>query len=158
MRIIIQRVREARVAVTDAASGAAGEERTVGEIGPGLCVLVGVTHTDGVTEAEKTAKKICELKLLRNAAGEDDPKSRLSVSEAGAKVLLVSQFTLYASVKKGTKPSWSHAAPADKALPLFNRLAEEIRSRGVDTETGEFGAHMNVYLTNDGPFTIFYEV
>ena len=97
MRIIIQRVREARVTVTDAASGAAGEERTVGEIGPGLCVLVGVTHTDGVAEA-------------------------------------------------------------DKALPLFNRLAEQIPSRGVDTETGEFGAHMNVYLTNDGPFTIFYEV
>ncbi|XCB29395.1 D-aminoacyl-tRNA deacylase [Arcanobacterium hippocoleae] len=159
MRIVIQRVREAAVSVVEEnfADGSGKFEREVGRIGMGLCVLVGITHGDGELQAAKMARKICELKLLRDAENSDDTASRRSVEEANASVLLVSQFTLYADVKKGKKPSWSHAAPGDAALPVFNQLAAQIRARGVHVETGSFGEMMNVQLINDGPFTIVYE-
>ena len=159
MRIIIQRVREAAVTVVaeNIPYGTPGCEREVGRIGAGLCVLLGVTHDDGPAQIEKVARKICELKLLRGADGADDPANRRGVAEAAAQVLLVSQFTLYADVKKGKKPSWSDAAPGDLAEPIFNQVVEAVRARGVDVETGQFGAMMNVQLVNDGPFTIFFE-
>ncbi len=148
MRSVIQRVKRAKVTVG---------ERVVGEIGPGLCVLVGVTHDDGSAEVEKTARKIAQLKLLRGPDGFDDVETRVSAEESGAPVLLVSQFTLYADVRKGRKPSWSKAAGADVAEPVFDQLVEAVRGYGVPVETGEFGAMMDVELVNDGPFTILFE-
>ena len=155
MRAVIQRVKRAKVSVVDEATG---ERAVTGEIGAGLCVLLGVTHDDGPAQIEKTARKIAQLKLLRAPNGSDDPKERVSAEETKAPVLLVSQFTLYADVKKGTKPSWSHAAPGDKAEPIFDAVVEAVRGYGLDVQTGQFGAMMDVELVNDGPFTIFAEV
>ncbi|MDR6939855.1 D-aminoacyl-tRNA deacylase [Arcanobacterium hippocoleae] len=159
MRIVIQRVKQASVTVWDENMPQDSEKagRIVGQIAAGLCVLVGVTHEDGVEQIEKIARKICELKLLRDVNHEDIPANRRSVVDAAAEVLLVSQFTLYADVKKGKKPSWSHAAPGELARPIFDQLAAAIRARGVKVETGEFGAMMDVQLINDGPFTILFE-
>lgn len=148
MRSVIQRVKRAKVTV---------DERVVGDIGPGLCVLVGVTHGDGPAEIEKTARKIAQLKLLRGPDGSDDVGARVSAEESGAPVLLVSQFTLYADVRKGRKPSWSHAAGADVAEPVFGQLVQAVRGYGLQVKIGEFGAMMDVELVNDGPFTIIFE-
>ncbi|QOR48026.1 D-tyrosyl-tRNA(Tyr) deacylase [Trueperella pecoris] len=149
MRAVIQRVTRASVRV-------AGE--VVGEIGPGLCVLVGITHDDDSATIAKTARKIAQLKLLRAPDGNDDAGARVSAEESGAPVLLVSQFTLYADVRKGRKPSWSHAAGGDIAEPIFDALVDAVRGHGLQVETGRFGAMMDVELVNDGPFTILLEV
>lgn len=149
MRAVIQRAKRAKVTV-------AGE--TVGEIGEGLCVLIGVTHDDGDFQIEKVARKIAELKILRKP-GSDDEGERLGAVEAGAPVLLISQFTLYADVRKGRRPSWSHAAPGDIAEPIVDAVAARLRDvYGLHVETGKFGALMEVELVNDGPFTIIVEV
>ena len=148
MRALIQRVTHAHVSV---------EGEVVGEIGPGLCVLIGITHTDGSEQVEKIAKKIAQLKILRNRDGDDEAKSRMSAEELQAPILLVSQFTLYADVRKGRKPSWSHAASGEIAQPLFNDLVAAVQSYGLPVSTGEFGAMMQVELVNDGPFTIWAE-
>lgn len=149
MRSVIQRVKRASVSV---------DGHVVGQIGAGLCVLVGVTHEDGPAEIDKTARKIAQLKLLRGPDGSDDVGARVSAEESGAAVLLVSQFTLYADVRKGRKPSWSKAAGGDVAQPVFDQLVEAVRAYGLPVETGEFGAMMDVELVNDGPFTILVEV
>lgn len=149
MRSVIQRVKRASVSV---------DGHVVGQIGAGLCVLVGVTHEDGPAEIDKTARKIAQLKLLRGPDGSDDVGARVSAEESGAAVLLVSQFTLYADVRKGRKPSWSKAAGGDVAQPVFDQLVEAVRGYGLPVETGEFGAMMDVELVNDGPFTILVEV
>ena len=109
-------------------------------------------------EIDKTARKIAQLKLLRGPDGSDDVGARVSAEESGAAVLLVSQFTLYADVRKGRKPSWSKAAGGDVAQPVFDQLVEAVRGYGLPVETGEFGAMMDVELVNDGPFTILVEV
>lgn len=155
MRIIIQRVKSASVDVF----ADSGEVRRVGEIGSGYCVLVGITHTDGEAEVAKVARKIAELKLLRGPDNTDDPAARVALEEAGdsAAALLVSQFTLYADVRKGRKPGWSRAAGGEQAKPVFEALVAAVRERGIRVETGEFGAMMDVQLINDGPFTIFYD-
>ena len=140
--------------VADPESGA---PVVTGEIGAGLCVLIGVTHEDGTAQVEKIARKIAQLKLLRAADGSDDTAARQSVEEAGAPVLAISQFTLYADVRKGTKPGWSHAAPGPVAEPIFDALVTALRARGLQVETGRFGAMMDVELVNDGPFTIIAE-
>ncbi|MFP7696325.1 D-aminoacyl-tRNA deacylase [Trueperella sp. LYQ143] len=132
--------------------------RLVGQIGSGLCVLIGITHGDGPEQVAKMARKIAQLKLLRAPCGSDDARDRVSVEDSGAPVLLVSQFTLYADVRKGRKPSWSHAAPAPVAEPLFDQLVQTLRAHGVEVHTGEFGAMMDVELVNDGPMTIIAEV
>lgn len=116
--------------------------------GEGLLALVGVTHEDGPEQVATIARKICELRIL---SGER------SVLDTGAGVLVVSQFTLYADVRKGRRPSWSGAAPAAVAEPLVEQVVEAIRARGVPVETGTFGAHMRVGLVNDGPVTILVE-
>lgn len=159
MRIVIQRVREASVTVVDQEKSLedANLEREVGRIGAGLCVLVGITHEDSAVQVEKVVRKICELKLLRDEKGDDNPTNRRSVEEIGGSVLLVSQFTLYADVKKGKKPSWSKAAPGEVAAPIFEQVVAGVRARGINVETGEFGAMMNVKIVNDGPFTIIFE-
>mgnify|MGYP000845709894 FL=1 len=147
MRTVIQRVRRAEVRVDGA---------VVGAVDSGLCVLVGVTHGDGRAQIEKTARKIAQLRILRSSDGGDD--ERRSAEEAGAAVLLVSQFTLYADVRKGRRPGWSHAAPGDVAEPIVEEVARELHDvYGLHVETGRFGAMMDVELVNDGPFTILVE-
>ncbi|MDD7464676.1 MAG: D-aminoacyl-tRNA deacylase [Actinomycetaceae bacterium] len=154
MRAVIQRVKRAKVTVTDDPSG---EPVVTGDIGAGLCVLVGITHTDGAVQIEKIARKIAQLKLLRSPQGSDDPSERMGAEEVNAPVLIISQFTLYADVRKGKKPGWSHAAPGDVAEPIFDELVQAVRDHGLHVETGRFGAMMDVEIVNDGPFTIIAE-
>ncbi|MDP9800649.1 D-tyrosyl-tRNA(Tyr) deacylase [Arcanobacterium wilhelmae] len=155
MRVVIQRVKRAKVTAYREDVPEIGE--VTGEIGAGLMVLVGVSPEDGDAQIEKTARKIAQLKLLRGDAS-DDPAQRVSAQDSGAPVLLVSQFTLYADVRKGTKPGWSHAAPGPVAEPIFDRVVEAVRGYGIEVSTGRFGAMMDVELVNDGPFTILVEV
>ncbi|WP_026212060.1 D-aminoacyl-tRNA deacylase [Longispora albida] len=142
MRAVVQTVSRARVTV--------GDEVT-GEIGRGLLVLAGVTHTDTAADAAKLARKIWELRIIGTADGER------SASDLGLPVLVVSQFTLYADTRKGRRPSWNAAAPAGVAEPLVKALTEELRSLGATVATGRFQAHMLVESVNDGPCTIVLE-
>jgi D-tyrosyl-tRNA(Tyr) deacylase len=112
---------------------------------PGLLALVGVTHDDGPAQVETMARKIAELRVLRDEQ---------SLADAGAPVLVVSQFTLHADTRKGRRPSWSAAAPGPVAEPVIEALVEALRGRGIEVATGRFGAMMAVTLTNDGPFTL----
>lgn len=137
MRAVVQRVSEARVEVDGTVVGAVDR--------PGLVVLLGVTHDDGPAQVQWMARKIAELKLLPDEQ---------SVLESHAPVLVVSQFTLYADVRKGRRPSWSAAAPSEVAEPLVDAVVEALRERGIPVETGTFGAHMAVSLVNDGPVTL----
>lgn len=140
MRAVIQRVLRASVSV---------EDRIVGEIrGPGLMVLLGIKRGDGPEQAATVARKIAELRILEDEA---------SVSEAGAPVLVVSQFTLYGDTSKGRRPSWSQAAPGPEAEPLVDAVVADLRGRGLEVATGRFGAMMQVELVNDGPFTVLVE-
>lgn len=137
MRAVIQRVTSAGVAV-DGRVVASFDE-------PGLVALVGATHGDGPEQASWLAGKIADLRLLRGER---------SVSEAGAPVLVVSQFTLYGDVRKGRRPTWSAAAPGPVAEPLVQAVVDGLRARGVAVTTGTFGADMAVSLVNDGPVTL----
>lgn len=114
----------------------------------GLVALIGVTHGDGPNEVATIARKIAELRLL------DDEKS---VSDVSAPVIVVSQFTLYADVKKGRRPSWNGAAPGPVAEPMVEQVVAALRDRGIEVGTGIFGANMQVELVNDGPVTILVE-
>lgn len=144
MRAVVQRVSEAAVTV-------AGEQ--VGAIsGPGLCVLVGVTHQDTATQAAELARKLWTLRLF------DGGESELSCSDLDAPLLVISQFTLYGDARKGRRPTWQAAAPGPVAEPLLAELVERLRALGATVETGRFGADMKVSLVNDGPFTVLLEV
>ncbi len=112
---------------------------------PGLVALVGVTHDDGPEQVERMARKIAELRILRDEQ---------SVTDVGAPVLVVSQFTLHADTRKGRRPSWSAAAPGPVAEPMIAQLVEALQTRGVEVAQGRFGAMMQVSLVNDGPFTL----
>lgn len=137
MRAVLQRVRRASVVV---------DGETVGEITePGLFVLVGVGPDDGPAEVEFVARKIADLRLLE---GEQ------SVTDAGAPVLVVSQFTLLADTRKGRRPSWNAAAPGDVAEPVVAQVVSALRARGLTVATGRFGAHMEIESVADGPVTI----
>ena len=137
MRAVLQRVTRARVEV---------DGEVVGEISrPGLVALVGVTHDDGPEQVERMARKIAELRILRDEQ---------SVVDAAAPVLVVSQFTVYADTRKGRRPSWSAAAPGPVAEPLVDAVVAALRARGIEVATGRFGAMMSVSLTNDGPVTL----
>ena len=140
MRAVVQRVTRASVTVDGVLVGAI--ER------PGLLVLVGATHDDGPAQVELIARKVADLRILR------DEQSAL---DAGAPVLVVSQFTLYADTRKGRRPSWSAAAPGAVAEPLVDAVVAALRSRGVEVATGVFGADMAVELVNDGPVTVLLE-
>ncbi len=141
MRAVVQRVTRAQVEV---------DGRVVGAVdGPGLLVLVGVTHGDGDTQVAWLSRKIAELRIFEGDR---------SVEEVGGQILLVSQFTLYADVRKGRRPSWSDAAPGPVAEPLVAAVAEALRARGLPVATGTFGAHMSVSLVNDGPVTLVLDV
>ncbi len=142
MRVVMQRVREASVKV-------AGGERA--RIGRGYVVLVGVEEADGKEDAEWLAGKVARMRLFADAQG----AMNLSVEEAGGSVLVVSQFTLHASTRKGNRPSFIRAARPDHAIPLYEHFVRTVqRELGRPVATGEFGADMQVALVNDGPVTI----
>ncbi len=141
MRTVLQRVTSARVVVGGV---------VVGEITrPGLLALVGVTHDDGPEQVERTARKIAELRILREEQ---------SVVDTGAPVLVVSQFTLYGDTRKGRRPSWTAAASGPVAEPLVDGVVAALRKRGIEVATGTFGADMEVSLVNDGPVTLVVDV
>lgn len=142
MRVVVQRVASARVEV-------GGE--TVGAIGAGLLLLAGFEDDDGEADLLWTSAKLCRLRIFADAAG----VMNRSVAESGGEVLAVSQFTLFASVRKGNRPSWSRAARAELSQPLFERFVRQLeRDLGRSVPTGVFGADMQVQLVNDGPVTI----
>ena len=142
MRVVVQRVKEASVAVDGKISG---------KIGPGLLVLAGFEVSDGEADLDWMAGKIVRMRIF---ADENDVMNR-SVLAAGGDVLAVSQFTLYASVKKGNRPSWSRAAAGDISQPLFAQFVEKLSAElGKGVPTGVFGADMQVSLINDGPVTL----
>jgi D-aminoacyl-tRNA deacylase len=120
----------------------------VGEIGAGLCVLVGVTHSDSDAVAEKLAAKVANLRVF---------DGEVSLLETGGSSLVVSQFTLYGDTSRGRRPSWIAAAPPEQAEPLIDAFAAAMRSLGVPVSTGRFRAHMQVALVNDGPVTLLIE-
>ncbi|WP_114203352.1 D-aminoacyl-tRNA deacylase [Janibacter anophelis] len=140
MRTVLQRVTAARVTVDD---------EVVGEIGEGLLALVGVTHDDGPDEVATTVRKIAELRIMRDER---------SVTDCGAGVLVISQFTLHADVRKGRRPSWNAAAPGPVAEPLVDAVAVGLRERGIEVATGRFGADMAIDIHADGPVTIVVDV
>ena len=137
MRAVVQRVARARVTPG-------------GQVGPGLCVLLGVARGDGEEQAERLAGKIARLRIFPDEDGRFD---RSLVDVAGS-ALVVSQFTLIADTAKGNRPSFAEAAPPDQAEPLYERFCAELSTLGVPVETGVFGAQMDVELVNDGPVTI----
>lgn len=143
MRAVCQRVSQARVTPG-------------GEIGGGLCVLLGVARSDGSAEAERLAGKVARLRVFENENGKFDR----SLLDVGGAALVVSQFTLIADSRrqKGTRPDFSGAAPKEEAEPLYERFCEELRALGVPVETGVFGARMELELVNDGPVTIVLDV
>ena len=141
MRAVLQRVSRASVTV---------DGEVVGELTrPGLLALVGVTHDDGPEQVATMARKIADLRILRDER---------SVLDEAAPVLVVSQFTLYADTRKGRRPSWNAAAPGPVAEPVVEQVVAALRARGVEVQTGRFGAHMDVELVNDGPVTIVLDV
>jgi D-tyrosyl-tRNA(Tyr) deacylase len=141
MRAVVQRVSQADVTVNG---------RVVGAIeGPGLMVLVGVTHDDTPEKARRLAAKMWGLRIL-----EDER----SASDVNAPLLVISQFTLYGDTRKGRRPGWSAAAPGPVAEPLVDAVVNELRALGAKVETGIFGADMKVGLVNDGPITLILEV
>ena len=145
MRALVQRVSQARVRV-------AGQ--VVGEIGGGLCCLVGVTHDDDTAQVAKLGSKIWHLRVF----ADDNGHMNRSVADTGGEVLVVSQFTLYGDTRKGRRPSFVAAATPDDAARLIDDLVAELRSLGATVATGVFGADMAVELINDGPVTLMLEV
>lgn len=145
MRALLQRVASASVTV-------AGEE--VGWIGPGLCALIGVTHTDEPAGALRLAERIWGLRIFEDRDG----LSNLSAADVGAAVLVVSQFTLYADLRRGRRPSFVDAARPEAAEPLVRGVVDRLRELGAEVATGRFGAEMQLALVNDGPFTVMVEV
>lgn len=145
MRGLVQRVTEASVAV---------DGDVVGAIGPGLCLLVGVTHEDRPADAVALADKVFHLRVLDDGAG----RPNLSLNDMAAPaVLVVSQFTLYADTSRGRRPSWQAAAPGPVAEPLVDAVARRLADLGATVATGRFGAHMVVTIVGDGPITLLLE-
>src|SRR5262249_46271621 len=151
MRALVQRVTEARVRV---------DGEVVGEIGPGLCVLVGVTHDDIDAAARKLAEKVWHLRVFDDADG----VMNLALAETGGAALIVSQFTLYGDTRRGRRPSWAAAPPpepprglAELARGLVDAFAQALRDLGAPVATGQFAAHMQVELVNDGPVTLLID-
>jgi D-aminoacyl-tRNA deacylase len=137
----VQRVSRARVAPG-------------GEVGRGLCVLLGIARGDGEGQASRLAAKVARLRVFPDDEGRFDR----SVEDVGGAVLVVSQFTLIADTAKGNRPSFAEAAPPEEAEPLYERFCAELRSLGVPVETGVFGAKMEVELVNDGPVTVVLDL
>jgi len=140
VRAVLQRVTRASVAVDGEVVGAIDR--------PGLLALIAATHDDGPVQVQTMARKIAELRILRDER---------SVADTAAPVLVVSQFTLYADTRKGRRPSWNEAAPAAAAEPLVEAVVGALRGRGIEVATGRFGAMMAVELVNDGPVTFLLD-
>jgi D-tyrosyl-tRNA(Tyr) deacylase len=144
MRAVIQRVTRARVVI---------DGEAVGDIGQGLLVLLGVTHSDTAEAAAWLADKVVGLRVFNDA----DSKMNLSVADVGGGVLVVSQFTLYGDCRKGRRPSFIDAARPEVAIPLYEAFVNGVRALGVPAATGRFGAMMQVELVNDGPVTLIVD-
>lgn len=144
MKIVLQRVSEARVIVDNA---------IVGKIEKGLMLLIGVDEADEKSDADWLVKKIADVRVFSDDAG----KMNLSVKDIEGEILCISQFTLISDYKKGNRPSYSKAAKPDKAISLFEYFKDEMKKSGLKTESGIFGADMKVSLTNDGPVTLVFD-
>lgn len=144
MRAVIQRVHRASVTIAD---------EVVGAIERGFLILLGVTHTDGEAEADVLAHKIAGLRVFEDAEG----KMNLALADVGGQALVVSQFTLYGDARRGRRPSFSAAARPDQAAPLVEYFVTRLQAEGVPTQSGRFGAHMDVCLCNDGPVTLILD-
>ena len=144
MRALIQRVSQASVIV---------ENRVIGKIGQGLVILLGVASDDSEKDADYLADKIANLRIFSDA----ESKFNLSAIHVQAEMLVISQFTLLADTLKGRRPSFTQAAPPEKAMPLYEYFTGRLRDQGFTVATGSFGAHMHVSLTNDGPVTIYLD-
>jgi len=144
MRALLQRVSRASVTV---------DQQTISAIGNGLLILLGVGHGDGEQQAKYLAEKIANLRVFEDEQG----KTNLSILDVKGEAIVVSQFTLYADARKGRRPSFTDAALPELAEPLVNRFIELLRGHGIPTQTGKFGAHMEVEIHNDGPVTIWLE-
>ncbi|MEX2152788.1 MAG: D-aminoacyl-tRNA deacylase [Gemmatimonadaceae bacterium] len=142
--MLLQRVSRAEVRVGG---------RVVGRIGKGFLLLVGFTHSDGEEQVAWMADKVIGLRLF----GDAEQKMNLALADVGGAALVVSQFTLYGDAQKGRRPSFIDAARPEQAVPLYERFVALLRERGVETQTGEFGAMMDVELVNDGPVTLWLE-
>lgn len=144
MKIVVQRVKQADVKV---------DGEIVGKIEKGFMVLVGVTHTDTKENADYLAKKLCKLRIFED----ENEKMNLSLKDVGGKLLLISQFTLYANTADGNRPSFIEAARPEQANELYEYFCEKCKEQGIEVQKGIFGAHMEVSLINDGPVTIIIE-
>jgi D-aminoacyl-tRNA deacylase len=144
VRLVIQRVSEASVTVDD---------QVVGQIGAGLCILVGIGKDDNPTKAAALADKVKNLRIFADELG----KMNRSVAAIGGAILAISQFTLYADCRKGNRPSFTDAAPPAMAEKLYEVFAQQLRQAGITVATGQFQAHMRVALVNDGPVTLVLE-
>jgi D-aminoacyl-tRNA deacylase len=141
MRLVVQRVTEARVRI---------EGVVVGEIGRGALVLAGIGRSDSPDVVDRMADRLLALRYFEDADG----RTNLAIADVGGAFLVVSQFTLYADLRRGRRPGFTDAAPPDAAVPLVDRFLERLTAGGVPVETGRFGAEMAVELVNDGPFTL----
>ena len=144
MRAVVQRVSEGRVEV---------EGETIGAIGPGLVVLLGVGQSDNQEDAAQLAEKVAHLRVFED----DEGKMNRSLLDTAGQALIVSQFTLWGDCRKGRRPSFVEAAPPSKAEPLYREFIEELRALGVPTATGRFKAMMRLALVNDGPVTLLLD-
>lgn len=144
MRLLIQRVKSASVTV---------ENKIIGKINKGFLVLLGITHNDTKEEADYLVKKLCNLRVFEDK----NDKMNLSIKDIEGELLIVSQFTLYADTSSGNRPSFINAAKPDKANELYEYFIEKCKENNIKTETGIFGANMQVELLNDGPVTILLE-
>jgi len=145
MRALVQRVTKASVSV---------DGNTVGSIQKGLCIFVGVTHSDKEETVKKLAEKLLNLRIFEDSSG----KMNLSTLDIGSEILVISQFTLYGDARKGRRPSWVASAPAEVAEPLIESLVAYLRSEQIHVETGEFQKFMNVELINSGPSTLIIDI
>ncbi len=144
MRLLVQRVKNAKVVV---------DKETVGEIGKGFLVLCGITHLDTEKEADYLANKLCNLRVFED----ENEKMNLSIKDIEGELLIVSQFTLYADCASGNRPSFTNAAKPEYANQLYEYFMQKCREQDINVQKGVFGAHMEVSLLNDGPVTIMLE-
>jgi len=141
MRAVLSKVQSASVRV---------DGQTVGQIGRGYLILLGIAHEDTEVQCRKLADKLCSLRIF----DDENDKINLSLDDVGGEILVISQFTLYGNCRKGRRPEFLNAARPEVAIPLYERFVTLCREKGYHVETGEFGAHMAVESVNDGPFTL----